>query len=166
MWQQTDLYTLCQLTIMLKKCLLLMIMMAAAAAGSAWHVPFIFPTGEGPETNSSEVTVEEAKLPALAVQQEPAHLLWVTYGDFEKGKLLIERSGCISCHQIDQRITGPAYLEIAKKYTPTEATVTALTAKIINGGSGNWGQMSMDPHPYLKEADVREMVKYILSLAK
>jgi len=39
-----------------------------------------------------------------------------------------------------------------------------LVGKVINGGSGNWGQVPMTAHPDLKPEDAKEMVSYILSL--
>jgi cytochrome c len=39
-----------------------------------------------------------------------------------------------------------------------------LAGKIKNGGSGNWGTISMSPHPNLSQADAASMVKYILNL--
>ncbi|CAN5913992.1 hypothetical protein BH24BAC1_BH24BAC1_39440 [soil metagenome] len=140
-----------------------------------YHLPFSFRSkgDKGLEQflNAERVsgnvsTVENSKTYPLPLQQPAGSFSSSAADGFEKGKKLVANSGCISCHQIDQKITGPAYIEIAKKYTPTEANIVALTAKIINGGAGNWGQMSMDPHPYLREVDVREMVKYILSLHK
>jgi cytochrome c len=32
------------------------------------------------------------------------------------------------------------------------------------GGSGVWGAIPMTPHPALKEADIKEMLTYIMSL--
>lgn len=84
----------------------------------------------------------------------------------QKGKTLIGQSDCLACHQVDQRVVGPSYVEVANKYPPTSANVNALATKIIKGGAGNWGQIPMSPHPTLPEADARDMVKYILSLKK
>ncbi|MEZ4987502.1 MAG: hypothetical protein R2795_21060 [Saprospiraceae bacterium] len=38
------------------------------------------------------------------------------------------------------------------------------TQKVLQGGSGNWGEAAMTPHPDLGEAQARAMVAYILSL--
>ena len=89
----------------------------------------------------------------------------------EKGLELIGSSDCTTCHRLDQAGTGatigPAYSEVAKKYAPApDSTFNRLVKKIITGGQGVWGNVPMTPHPALKEEDVREMVKYILSLKK
>jgi cytochrome c len=89
----------------------------------------------------------------------------------EKGLELIGASDCTTCHRLNASTqgvsTGPAYSEVAAKYAPAaDSTVNRIVQKIITGGSGIWGSVPMTPHPQLAEADIREMVKYILSLKK
>lgn len=86
-------------------------------------------------------------------------------GDVLKGKALMDKSDCNACHSLDNQIVGPAYKEIAKKYSGDKTALTKLPEKVIKGGAGNWGQIPMSPHPQLSEGDATEMVKYILSLA-
>lgn len=85
-------------------------------------------------------------------------------GSFEKGVQLISSSDCLSCHKEKIKIIGPAYEDVAKKYEATEENIEKLASKIIEGGSGTWGDIPMTPHPSLSESDAREMVRYILSL--
>lgn len=82
----------------------------------------------------------------------------------EKGLELIGASDCTTCHMIDKKNIGPAYIDVSKKYEPTEEVIATLVKKIKTGGAGNWGPIPMTPHPDLPETDAREMVKYILSL--
>ena len=82
----------------------------------------------------------------------------------EKGLELIGASDCTACHAIDRKIIGPAYKDVAAKYENTPANVDTLVAKVKKGGMGNWGNVPMTPHPDLPDADVKEMVQYILSL--
>jgi cytochrome c len=82
----------------------------------------------------------------------------------QKGLELIGANDCMTCHAIDKKVIGPAYVDVAKKYDNTEAVVDTLVAKIKHGGKGNWGEIAMTPHPDLPDADAKEMVKYILSL--
>jgi cytochrome c len=89
----------------------------------------------------------------------------------ERGLELIGASDCTTCHKLDKSGTsttppiGPAYSDVAKKYAPAaDTTVNRLVKKIISGGSGVWGTTPMTPHPTLPEADVKEMVQYILTL--
>jgi cytochrome c len=88
-----------------------------------------------------------------------------------KGLELIGASDCTTCHRIHEADSGspigPAYSMVAAKYSPAaDTTVDRLVKKVISGGMGVWGTTPMTAHPMLAEADVRTMVKYILSLKK
>jgi cytochrome c551/c552 len=87
----------------------------------------------------------------------------------DKALALIGASDCTTCHKIHQvageSSQGPAYNLVAAKYSPAaDTTIDRLVKKVINGGTGVWGTIPMIGHPALKEADVRVMVQYILSL--
>lgn len=82
----------------------------------------------------------------------------------EKGLELIGASDCTTCHAIDRKIIGPAYIDVSKKYESTPAVIDSLVHKVKAGGMGNWGNIPMTPHPDLADADIRTMVTYILSL--
>ncbi|UFH54163.1 ThuA domain-containing protein [Spirosoma sp. KNUC1025] len=83
---------------------------------------------------------------------------------FSTGKRLIDLSDCKACHTIDQKSIGPAYLDVAKKYKGQQVE-SKLVRKVITGGGGVWGEQAMSAHPQLKESEVTDMVRYILSLA-
>ena len=81
-----------------------------------------------------------------------------------QGEKLIEGADCLSCHKVDSKLVGPAYKEVAAKYT--DADIDHLASKIIEGGKGVWGDIPMTPHTGLSKENARLMVKYILSLKK
>jgi cytochrome c len=80
------------------------------------------------------------------------------------GKALIEASDCRTCHLDKDKLIGPSYIEVAKKYPNTEANVKLLSSKVMAGGTGVWGQIPMVAHPNLSAEDAQAMVKYILSM--
>jgi cytochrome c len=87
----------------------------------------------------------------------------------DKALELIAASDCTTCHRLNKNstgaTTGPAYSDVAAKYAPAaDTTIDRLVKKIITGGSGVWGSIPMTPHPALKEADIRTMVTYIMTL--
>ena len=84
--------------------------------------------------------------------------------DNEKGLDLIVKSDCTTCHKIEEKLIGPAYRDVANKYTDDEQTVSMLANKVISGGKGVWGPIAMTPHPQLSVDDAKEMVRYVLSL--
>jgi cytochrome c len=85
----------------------------------------------------------------------------------DKALDLIGASDCTTCHRLKKQdggaSIGPAYSDVAAKYSPAaDTTVNRLVKKIISGGSGVWGPVPMTPHPALKPEDVKTMVTYIL----
>ncbi|RAU83049.1 c-type cytochrome [Pontibacter arcticus] len=81
-----------------------------------------------------------------------------------KGEKLISLSDCMSCHNIENKIIGPGYKEVAQKYENTPENIDYLAGKIITGGKGVWGEVPMTPHPDLSREDAKQMAQYILSL--
>lgn len=81
-----------------------------------------------------------------------------------EGKQLVDGSDCRTCHHPTNKVIGPAHAEVAQKYEFTEANVKMLAEKIIKGGSGVWGEIMMNPHPDLSQADAEKMARYVLSL--
>lgn len=87
--------------------------------------------------------------------------------DYQKGLGLITNSNCLTCHRVDEPLTGPTYRDVANKYSSgSDSVINYLADKIINGGSGVWGQVPMLPHPEINKDDAKAMVKYILLLKK
>ena len=78
------------------------------------------------------------------------------------GYSLITGSDCLSCHKDGERMVGPSYAEIAAKYSDKD--IELLASKIIDGGSGVWGEVPMQAHPQISKEDAKKMVEYILSL--
>ncbi len=85
--------------------------------------------------------------------------------DYKAGLALVSKSDCLTCHKIDEKLTGPPYRDVANKYAGLPDTIiTHLASKIKTGGNGVWGEVMMTPHPALPQADAETMVKYILLL--
>lgn len=81
-----------------------------------------------------------------------------------QGKSLLEQSDCRTCHHNTNKLIGPSYDEVAKKYDFTEENVAYLADKIIKGGSGVWGEIPMTPHVDMSQTDARKLAMYVLSL--
>ncbi|MFT7034667.1 MAG: cytochrome c [Cyclobacteriaceae bacterium] len=82
------------------------------------------------------------------------------------GKYWIEKSGCFTCHDWNEKMVGPSFQQIADQYPKDEKTINTLANKIKNGGSGSWGQAAMNPHPDISLDDLKTMVTFILSISK
>jgi cytochrome c len=79
------------------------------------------------------------------------------------GKDLLAKSGCLACHAVDKKLVGPSYTDVANKYRSVKGAEDKITAHVLNGGGGVWGQIAMPPHKHIAEADIRSMVRFILA---
>ena len=77
---------------------------------------------------------------------------------------LLQKSGCLACHNVDKKVVGPSYQEVAAKYKGDAGAAAKLMEKIKKGGSGVWGQVPMPPNPTVSDADIKTLVAYILAL--
>ena len=76
---------------------------------------------------------------------------------------LLKKYNCTACHQIDRKVVGPAYKDVAKKYKGQKDVAVTLAAKVKKGGQGAWGPVPMPPNPAVPDADIKKMVEFILS---
>lgn len=76
---------------------------------------------------------------------------------------LAQKYACVACHSVDKKIVGPAYKDVAKKYAGDKTAEAKLIAKVKAGGSGVWGAIPMPPHPQVSDADLKTLVKWVLS---
>ena len=98
---------------------------------------------------------------------------------------LAKKDGCTACHAIDKKVVGPAWMDVAKKYKGATTykysnngsaaadakefpLVEGLMMKVSKGGHGNWGSAAMIPNDPAgkKQADIKELVEFILGLDK
>jgi cytochrome c551/c552 len=88
-----------------------------------------------------------------------------------------KKNGCTACHAIDKKVVGPAWQDVANKYKGAKTfsfggkdypLEEGLMMKVSKGGSGNWGSVPMianDPNG-TKQADIKSLVEFVMSLAK
>lgn len=77
---------------------------------------------------------------------------------------LATTSGCMACHQIEMKVVGPSYKEVAAKYKGDAAAVDMLVEKVKSGGSGTWGQIPMPPNAHVPEESIHAIVSWLLTL--
>jgi cytochrome c len=75
-----------------------------------------------------------------------------------------QKKNCMACHQIDKKVLGPAFKDIAAKYAGQADAVDKLTAKVVKGGTGVWGNIPMPANPQVTEAEAKQLVGWILTL--
>ena len=76
-----------------------------------------------------------------------------------RGRYWMEKSDCMTCHEMDKKTVGPSFLEIAQRYPNDQSSIEYLFSKVKEGGAGVWGSVPMTPHPDLAEKEIKEMLK-------
>jgi cytochrome c len=77
---------------------------------------------------------------------------------------LAKKSNCLSCHDVDKKLVGPAYKDVAAKYAGDKTAEAKLIDKVKKGGSGVWGGVPMPPNYLVSDKDIKTLVQWILSL--
>lgn len=76
---------------------------------------------------------------------------------------LAKQKNCLACHQVDKKLVGPSYQEIAAKYKGDKDAVAKLAKKIREGGVGVWGQVPMPANPQVNEQDALTLAKWVMA---
>ena len=83
---------------------------------------------------------------------------------------LARKSGCLACHNIDKKVVGPAWKDVAARYKGNAGARAQLIEKVSKGGRGNWtdvvGNVAMPPyHPRVSTENIGRLVDFVLSLS-
>jgi cytochrome c len=76
---------------------------------------------------------------------------------------LAKKHGCFACHAADKKLVGPSYKEVAAKYRADKGADAKLFDKVKKGGTGAWGTVPMPPNAHVPDADIKTLVKWVLS---
>jgi cytochrome c len=79
---------------------------------------------------------------------------------------LMKKDGCDSCHEIDKKLIGPAFRDVAAKYKGYKDASIKLQNKVKKGGTHVWGDIVMPPNILASDADIKALVDWILTLQK
>lgn len=82
--------------------------------------------------------------------------------------LAARENNCTACHAIDKKVVGPAFMDVSRKYKGDASAEARLITKVSKGGAGVWGTMPMPANDASgkKQEQMKELVRYILALAK
>ncbi len=120
--------------------------------------------GEGISPNQVQVNLTKYEGSDNRAAASLAQLDQLDGAGLSPGLQLIQNSDCKSCHKLDEKSIGPSFNEIADKYDQDYIQMDLLAKKIINGGSGVWGDGMMIAHPNFSMKAAREIVKYIFTV--
>jgi cytochrome c551/c552 len=78
---------------------------------------------------------------------------------------LTSSHACTGCHAQDRKLVGPAFRDIANKYSGRSDAPDYLARKIQSGGSGVWGEIPMPPQA-LPSGDAQRIGQWLADGAK
>ena len=70
---------------------------------------------------------------------------------------LTQELGCTGCHNMQGKLVGPAFADVAQKYP---GKTEYLEAKIRSGGSGVWGETAMPPQD-APASDIKAIAEWL-----
>ena len=79
---------------------------------------------------------------------------------------LAKRAGCTACHGATEKLVGPAFREIARRYASEPGVQARLAKQVRQGSSGAWGTVPMPPQAQLSDRDAQALVGWILDGAR
>lgn len=77
---------------------------------------------------------------------------------------LMKAKNCATCHQVDTKFIGPAFKDVAAKYSGRKDAQAVLVNKVMKGGVGVWGQIPKPPATNLSKEEAQTLVKWVLTL--
>lgn len=93
-------------------------------------------------------------------------LAWLATSSAFADEALAKSSGCMGCHAINQKVLGPSFVEVSKRYVKAPdaaASVAAVTKSITMGQKGSWGEIPMPPQSHVSAKDAETLARWVLS---
>ncbi len=100
--------------------------------------------------------IPQANVPAPPVSLQPA----LPATDVER---MLAKYGCGACHDIEKKVVGPAFKDVAAKYDAQTGVATYLARQVQNGGVGVWGRIPMPAQRDVPDSDLDAIVAWILT---
>jgi cytochrome c len=86
--------------------------------------------------------------------------------DSAAAEAMMKKDGCAACHEVGNKLIGPAFQDVAAKYRGDKDAAAKLRDKVKKGGVHVWGEAAMPPNVLASDADIKELVDWILTLRK
>lgn len=82
---------------------------------------------------------------------------------FEQVSEILQKNACLACHQVETKVVGPAYREVAEKYKGDPANAELLAKHIKEGSQGVWGAVPMPPNVAVTDDDLNLVVDWLMA---
>ena len=77
---------------------------------------------------------------------------------------LLQQNNCLACHAMAGKLLGPSFKDVSARYAARADATPYLSAKILAGGSGVWGQVAMPPQT-LASDDAKAIARWLADSA-
>lgn len=116
-----------------------------------------------PGASAATGTTDEplASRQAPGASSHPAPMPAIEAARVEK---LLASHHCLACHRRDSKVVGPAFVDVGARYHGQPGAEAMLAERILKGGRGHWGPVSMPPQPQLDDDTLKAMTRWILQL--
>ncbi|MES2960080.1 MAG: c-type cytochrome [Pseudomonadota bacterium] len=78
---------------------------------------------------------------------------------------LLQKNVCLACHQIDAKLVGPSFKDVAGRHAARPEAQAYLVERILRGSAGQWGTIPMPPQA-LGAADAQAIAAWLVAGAK
>ena len=75
---------------------------------------------------------------------------------------ILSAKGCLGCHSKEKKIVGPAFHDVAVRYSADGQAAAKVAANIRSGGAGRWGPVPMPPMTSLSDAEITALAQFVL----
>lgn len=84
---------------------------------------------------------------------------------------LAKNRNCLFCHAVDNKQVGPAFKDIAARYSGQRGAPALLAQRILSGSRGLWSkelgsEIAMPPSTLVKPDEAARLSKWILAFKK
>lgn len=112
----------------------------------------------------NEITANEVFLKIVYLPDSTLSKKYLNEDDFEPRALtLMKTSTCFNCHAVKNKLIGPSFDTIVKRYGNNSASVKMLADRVLKGSKLVWSPVEMPPHPELKAGEATEIIRWIMN---
>lgn len=79
-------------------------------------------------------------------------------------EMMARQKNCFSCHSVNNRVVGPAFKDIAKKYAGDSTAEERLVQHVLKGSTGVWGVIPMPANTQVTPDQAKQLVAWVLQL--
>ena len=76
---------------------------------------------------------------------------------------IAKQHGCLGCHAIGEKVMGPSFKEVAKKYAGQEGAALKVAETIRKGGTGTWGKIPMPAQEHINADTAQSLATWVLA---